>query len=59
MGRSIIRRTTLLVVVISVAIGCVSAAYQVHVGYRQGMLEIEKQLRVIETSHVPALASNL
>ena len=59
MGRSVVRRMTLLVVLISVFIACISAIYQIHARYRAGVQEIDDHLRVIETSHVPALAANL
>ncbi|MCW5626944.1 MAG: HAMP domain-containing protein, partial [Burkholderiales bacterium] len=59
MIHSVIRRMTLLIVAISVLIAAASAIYQIHAGYRAGERALDDSFRVIEASHVPALAANL
>ncbi|WP_326534182.1 response regulator [Pseudorhodoferax sp.] len=59
MAKSVIRRMTVLVLLISVLVACASAAFQIYSGYRAGLQALDTQFRNIESSHVPALAANL
>ncbi|MEF7613717.1 response regulator [Aquincola sp. MAHUQ-54] len=59
MTPSITRRMTVLILAISVVIAAVSAAYQIHSGYRAGVRAIEDTFDIIANSHVPALAANV
>jgi signal transduction histidine kinase/CheY-like chemotaxis protein len=59
MTHSISRRMAWLVLSISLLIAMVSASYQIYAGYRAGLQAVQDNLRLIETSHVPALTANV
>jgi signal transduction histidine kinase/CheY-like chemotaxis protein len=59
MTHSISRRMAWLVLSISLLIATLSASYQVYAGYRAGLQAVQDNLRLIETSHVPALTANV
>ncbi len=59
MTYSITRRMTLLVLMISLMIALLAAAYQIYCGYRVGLRAVDDSLRLIESSHVPALTANV
>ncbi|MBI5925386.1 MAG: response regulator [Aquabacterium sp.] len=59
MTYSITRRMTLLVLLISLGIALLAAAYQIYGGYRVGLRAVEDNLHLIESSHVPALTANV
>jgi len=56
---SITRRMTLLVLMISLIIALLAAAYQIYGGYRAGLRSVQDNLRMIEYSHLPALTANV
>ncbi|TAK93759.1 MAG: response regulator [Aquabacterium sp.] len=59
MKYAITRRMTLLVLMISLVIALLAAAYQIYGGYRAGLRTVEDNLHLIESSHVPALTANV
>ncbi|RTL30163.1 MAG: hybrid sensor histidine kinase/response regulator [Burkholderiales bacterium] len=59
MTHSITRRMTVLVLMISLVIALLAAAYQIYSDYRAGLRAVEDSLRMIEHSHVPALTANV
>ncbi len=59
MTYSITRRMTVLVLMISLVIALLAAAYQIYVGYRAGLRSVQDNLHMIEFSHVPAVSGNV
>ena len=59
MTYSITRRMTVLVLMISLVIALLAAAYQIYGGYRAGLRSVQDNLHMIEFSHVPALSANV
>ncbi|MGE5450376.1 MAG: ATP-binding protein [Acidobacteriota bacterium] len=59
MSDSISRRMAVLVLVISLLIALVAAAYQIQAAYRAGLRAVEANLRLIQSSHVPALTASV
>jgi len=59
MTSSITRRMTVLVLMISLIIALLAAAYQIYGGYRAGLRAVQDNLHMIEYSHVPALTANV
>ena len=59
MIRSISRRLVRQVLLISVVVACLAAAYQLHAAYRSGQEDLDAFLQRIGTTHVPALSASV
>ena len=59
MRPSISRLMTVMVLAISLFVALIAAAYQVHSAYRSGIADIERQLKLIESTHVPSLSAQV
>ena len=59
MTRSISRRLVWQVVLISVVVACLAAAYQLHAAYRSGQQDLHAYLERISATHVPALSASV
>jgi len=59
MTRSISRRLVWQVVLISVVVACLAAAYQLHGAYRSGQQDLRAYLERISATHVPALSASV
>ena len=59
MSDSISRRMAVQVLVISLLIALLAAVYQIQAAYRAGLNAVEANLRLIQTSHVPALTASV
>lgn len=59
MIRSISRRLVRQVLLISVVVACLAAAYQLHAAYRSGQDDLDAFLERIGTTHVPALSASV
>jgi signal transduction histidine kinase/ActR/RegA family two-component response regulator len=59
MTRSISRRLVWQVVLISVVVACLAAAYQLHAAYRSGQQDLRAYLERISATHVPALSASV
>lgn len=59
MTRSISRRLVWQVVLISVVMACLAAAYQLHAAYRSGQQDLHAYLERISATHVPALSASV
>ena len=59
MIRSISRRLVWQVVLISVVVACLAAAYQLHAAYRSGQEDLNAYLERISATHVPALSASV
>ena len=59
MTRSISRRLVWQVVLISVVVACLAAAYQLHAAYRSGRQDLHAYLERISATHVPALSASV
>ena len=59
MIRSISRRLVWQVLLISVVVACLAAAYQLHAAYRSGQEDLHAYLERISATHVPALSASV
>ena len=59
MIRSISRRLVRQVLLISVVVACLAAAYQLHAAYRSGQEDLNAYLGRISATHVPALSASV
>ncbi|WP_058087108.1 hypothetical protein [Aquabacterium parvum] len=59
MIRSISRRLVRQVLLISVVVACLAAAYQLHAAYRSGQDDLDAFLERIGATHVPALSASV
>ena len=59
MIRSISRRLVWQVLLISVVVACLAAAYQLHAAYRSGQQDLNAYLERISATHVPALSASV
>ncbi len=59
MIRSISRRLVRQVLLISVVVACLAAAYQLHAAYRSGQDDLDAFLERIDATHVPALSASV
>ena len=59
MIRSISRRLVWQVLLISVVVACLAAAYQLHAAYRSGRQDLHAYLERISATHVPALSASV
>ena len=59
MIRSISRRLVRQVLLISVVVACLAAAYQLHAAYRSGQEDPNAYLGRISATHVPALSASV
>lgn len=59
MIRSISRRLVRQVLLISVVVACLAAAYQLHAAYRSGQDDLDAFLGRIGATHVPALSASV
>ncbi len=59
MIRSVSRRLVWQVVLISVVVACLAAAYQLHAAYRSGREDLHAYLERISATHVPALSASV
>ncbi len=59
MIRSISRRLVRQVLLISVVVACLAAAYQLHAAYRSGQEDLNAFLERIDATHVPALSASV
>ena len=59
MTRSVSRRLVWQVLLISVVVACLAAAYQLHAAYRSGRQDLHAYLERIGATHVPALSASV
>jgi signal transduction histidine kinase/CheY-like chemotaxis protein len=58
-SRSISRRLVVQVLVISVVVGGVAAAFQLYAAYRAGLQTVQDNLKLIESTHVSSLTASV